>query len=135
MVVEPVQPTDDVGLHAPITKNLSWGSLADHQPKHVTDGEAYRQAVKSRLPREEYLQAVKDRLQKEGLSAQTAVVIGDPAEAVIEYAKTNGVDLIILGTHGRSGPSRWFFGSVAEKISRHSPVPVLMVAPTGSRTG
>ena len=52
---------------------------------------------------------------------------GGIAETILDYAENNKVDLIIMSTHGRSGPSRWAFGSVAEKVVRHAPCPVLVV--------
>lgn len=54
-------------------------------------------------------------------------VVGHPAEAIIEFAKTHDVDLIVLGTHGRTGVVRMVVGSVAEKVIRNSDCPVLTV--------
>ncbi|MEZ4525274.1 MAG: universal stress protein [Desulfobacterales bacterium] len=62
-------------------------------------------------------------------SCQKKVVIGDTAEEIINYAKTEKMDLIIMGTHGRKGLEKMLFGSVAEKVVRMSPVPVLCVNP------
>lgn len=50
-----------------------------------------------------------------------------PADAVVAYAREHGVDLIVTGTHGRTGLSRAVIGSVAEKIVRTAPCPVLTV--------
>jgi nucleotide-binding universal stress UspA family protein len=50
-----------------------------------------------------------------------------PADAITQYAKTANVDLIIIGTQGRSGVSHLFVGSVAERVVRHAPCPVLTV--------
>lgn len=52
---------------------------------------------------------------------------GIPWRSVIEAAQEHGYDLIVVGTHGRKGVPRFFLGSVAEKIVRMSPVPVLTV--------
>jgi nucleotide-binding universal stress UspA family protein len=81
----------------------------------------------------EYLAEVADRLKKEGLAVETAVAHGLPAEEILDYAKKNGVDLIIMSTHGRSGVSRLAFGSVTDKVLRNSITPVLTVAPQGCR--
>ena len=62
-------------------------------------------------------------------AVQTSVVIGDVAEEILKYAETNKIDLIIIGTHGRKGLDRIFFGSVAEKVIKMSPVPVLSINP------
>ena len=49
------------------------------------------------------------------------------AHAITEYAKTNAIDLIIVGTHGRGAVSRFLMGSVAERVVRSAPCPVLTV--------
>jgi nucleotide-binding universal stress UspA family protein len=78
-----------------------------------------------------YIDGVSDSLKKEGISAVAVLQDGKPAEEILAYAGKNGVDLIIMNTHGRSGVSRWILGSVAERVVRHSPVPVLMVSAAG----
>lgn len=57
------------------------------------------------------------------------VVVGDPAQEIVRYARENLIDLIIMGTHGRRGLEHAIFGSVAEKVVKNSPVPVLTVNP------
>jgi universal stress protein A len=52
---------------------------------------------------------------------------GRPAQAIVDCAKEQGVDLIVMGTHGRSGLSRVFLGSVAERVVRTAPCDVLVV--------
>lgn len=64
-----------------------------------------------------------------GVPVRTEVVQGVPVDRIIDFAKDNGHDLIVLGTHGRSGFSRLFFGSVAEKVVRSAHMPVLTVGP------
>jgi nucleotide-binding universal stress UspA family protein len=54
---------------------------------------------------------------------------GDPAGTLIHELKTGGHDLVVVGTHGRTGLVHLLLGSVAEKLVRHSPVPVLTVPP------
>jgi nucleotide-binding universal stress UspA family protein len=54
---------------------------------------------------------------------------GDAAEEILRYATLRGVDLIVLGTHGRTGFSRALLGSVAERVTRMAPCPVLTVPP------
>lgn len=77
----------------------------------------------------EYLDAVKARLASEGVPVETGLVSGDAASQILEFAETQAVDLIVMCTHGRSGFQRWLFGSVAEKVMRHSACPVLSVRP------
>jgi nucleotide-binding universal stress UspA family protein len=77
----------------------------------------------------EYLARVQSQLILEGLKVESQVLEGMAAEAVATFAKGSGVDLIAIATHGRSGISRWVFGSVADRVLRSSGVPVLMVRP------
>ena len=81
-----------------------------------------------------YLKKVEGELGEVGIPVKTVLTVGIPADVILDYARQNRVDLIIMSTHGRSGISRWFFGSVAEKIIRHSQVPVLISPPRGSRS-
>jgi nucleotide-binding universal stress UspA family protein len=84
-----------------------------------------------------YLNAISDNLKKAGLNVKTEVIketnSQDPAEVILDYTKNNNVDLIVIATHGRSGITRWAFGSVADRIVRHSKVPVLTITPSGCR--
>jgi len=59
--------------------------------------------------------------------AETALLAGNPFLEIIRYAKTHGVDLIVMGTHGRGPIAHMLLGSVAEKVVRKSPCPVLTV--------
>jgi universal stress protein A len=53
---------------------------------------------------------------------------GVPARAIVKYARDNEIDLVVMGTHGRTGMSRALLGSVAERVVRTAPCPVLTVA-------
>jgi nucleotide-binding universal stress UspA family protein len=57
------------------------------------------------------------------------ILVGDAASEIIRYADEMKVDLIIMGTHGRKGLEKALFGSVAEKVVKNSPVPVLIINP------
>jgi len=82
---------------------------------------------------ENRLAKVADKLKKNGVNVSTVTVEGKPSDEILNYADKNQVDLIIMSTHGSSGLTRWAFGSVSDKVIRHSPVPVLVVAPPGCR--
>jgi len=65
---------------------------------------------------------------KRGLAVRTShAEPGSPALAIAEAAKAGRYDLIVMGTHGRTGLSRTLIGSVAERVVRHAPCPVLTV--------
>jgi nucleotide-binding universal stress UspA family protein len=70
-------------------------------------------------------------LKEAGISTQIDVAFGRPAQEIVEYAETQGVELIALCTHGRSGLTRWFVGSVAHKVLRGTHVPILLIHPPG----
>ena len=76
-----------------------------------------------------YLDHVAARLRAEGLRVKTEVVLGAPALAILDYTSTHHVDLIAMETHGRSGFSRLFLGSVADKVVRSADMPVLLNHP------
>jgi universal stress protein A len=57
----------------------------------------------------------------------TELLRGDPAHEIVELAKRGAFDLIVIGTHGRTGLKHVFLGSVAEKVVRHASCPVLVV--------
>jgi nucleotide-binding universal stress UspA family protein len=78
-----------------------------------------------------YLDRIAKAMEAKGIKVDTEVLLGDPAEEIVIYAKHPGCDIIIMSSHGRSGPSRWAYGSVADKVFRASCVPVLMVRAPG----
>jgi nucleotide-binding universal stress UspA family protein len=57
----------------------------------------------------------------------TRVTVGVPSEAILAYVSEADVDLVVMGTHGRTGVERFIIGSVAERVVRHASVPVLTV--------
>jgi nucleotide-binding universal stress UspA family protein len=84
---------------------------------------------------EKYLKEVVNKVRLDGLKPRGELLKGQVAESLAEYAAKNGVDLIIIATHGRSGVSRWVWGSVADRILRSSCIPVLMVRAPGCVPG
>jgi nucleotide-binding universal stress UspA family protein len=84
---------------------------------------------------EEYLRKIAAKAAPAGASVETAVLRGAPAESLADYAAKNQADLIIIATHGRSGVSKWVWGSVADRILRSACVPVLMVRAPGCVAG
>lgn len=60
---------------------------------------------------------------------KTEVITGDISEEILKYAASNDIGLLIMGTHGRKGLDKVVFGSIAERVSKTSPVPVLLVNP------
>jgi nucleotide-binding universal stress UspA family protein len=82
-----------------------------------------------------YLSQLTKRTRYDGVSVTPKVITGKPAESIAYYATKNSIDLIIIATHGRSGISRWAWGSVADRVLHSACVPVLMVRAPGCVPG
>jgi nucleotide-binding universal stress UspA family protein len=82
---------------------------------------------------EDYVAKMASTLKAEGFPTRGVTINGRASDKIMDYSQKNNIDLIVMSTHGRSGISRFYFGSVAEKVSRHSPIPVLLISPSGCR--
>jgi nucleotide-binding universal stress UspA family protein len=81
---------------------------------------------------EKYLATLVEELKKKGLKATATVKTGHQiAVEIIDFAKVNGVDLIVMCTHGRSGITRWVLGSVAHKVLTRAETPILLLRSKG----
>lgn len=99
----------------------------------------------SSLPMETSWEGISELLHDEGRSAldaaerlvgdrapvERATVEGSPSSEIVSYARENGCDLVVMGTHGRGGINRLLLGSVAERVVRTAEVPVLTVRVEG----
>ena len=75
-----------------------------------------------------YLDNVQERLKAAGLNnVDTVSRSGNAAVEILDYIDKNEVDLVIISSHGHTGPRRWAFGSVVDKVAHSSPVPVLII--------
>ena len=74
-----------------------------------------------------YLDAVKEEWQPVLPKINTCVEVGTPANSIIGHAEQHDIDLIVMTTHGTSGIERWMMGSVAERVLRNAPCPVLIL--------
>jgi nucleotide-binding universal stress UspA family protein len=92
-------------------------------------------AGKKEKQAQRYLGRIARAMEAKGIKIRTEVLLGNPAEEIAIYAKHPGCDIIVMSSHGRSGPSRWAWGSVADRVLRASCVPVLMVRAPGCVPG
>jgi nucleotide-binding universal stress UspA family protein len=77
---------------------------------------------------ESYLESTANKLRDDGILVEIVIEEGAPAERIIEYAESTGVDLILIGSRGESGLSRWRFGGVSNKVVRtRTSMPVMVV--------
>jgi nucleotide-binding universal stress UspA family protein len=74
-----------------------------------------------------YLTKVTDSADLEGLGVKTEVYSGIVAPAILSFAQAEDSDLIVMCSHGETGLRRWMMGSIAQKVARHCPVPVLVL--------
>ena len=98
-------------------------------PERIKESE--ERAVEGAL---EYLGRIKASLSLEQSKVSTVAMMGPAADVILNYAGDNGVDIIILSSHGRSGVGRVLMGSTADKILRQSMVPVFLVPTLSCRT-
>jgi nucleotide-binding universal stress UspA family protein len=80
---------------------------------------------------ETYLGQLAKQTKYDGVSVKPEIITGKPAESIADYATKNAMELIIIATHGRSGISRWSWGSVADRVLHSACVPILMVRAPG----
>ncbi len=76
---------------------------------------------------EDATRAIAERAHEADIDVEREIRWGDPAVAIVAYAVENDVDMIAMGTRGKTGFERYLLGSVAEKVVHVSPVPVLTV--------
>jgi len=106
-------------LHLTSTPDFGMGLAL---PKYISE---------SRAAAEKSLAGVLDPKWSAGRTVIQAVVDGSPKVEIIQYARNQNIDLIVLATHGRTGLPHVIMGSVAETVVRTAPCPVLTVRPEG----
>jgi nucleotide-binding universal stress UspA family protein len=110
----PATAEDALTAHHPIYRDQEIASAEDEARRSVTQAEAM--------------------FRDKGVKVRSEVLLGQPAEEIIDYAAQQGVDLIVMCSHGRSGIGRWVFGSVTEKVLRGATSPVLVIRPEELRS-
>ena len=119
------------GCHVPdiffiqVVQPLRMPSMGDYIP--------CRMDAANKVSAGEYLNGLISRLEFGQANSQTEVIFDSRvAESLADYASRKEEDLIVVATHGRSGVSRWVWGSITDRILHSSCVPVLMVRAPGS---
>lgn len=82
---------------------------------------------------ESYMQQIHASLAKQHASLQTIIARAEAADAIIDFSETQPLDIIIMSSHGRSGISRWLYGSVTEKVLRGAPCATMVIRDGESR--
>ncbi len=100
-------------------------------PKTANPGLMKDLIEKKRSDARELVQDIAAKAEEQGLKTQTSVPgMSTPSVAILEYCEDHDIDLIVMGTHGRSGLNRLLMGSTTERVLRSSSVPVLVVPKT-----
>ncbi len=104
----------------------------------MTTGEMFAYSLEGYLNAMEtaatqHLQDLVDRVHQEGLQAEMSIVQDIPFQAIVDIAANQNIDLIVMGTHGRTGLTHALMGSVAEKVTRLAPCPVLVTREASSK--
>ena len=86
-----------------------------------------RNETANRAPAEKELATLVAKARRAGVRAISLVVSGPPHEAIVRAARSKRVDLLVVGTHGRTGLGRFFLGSVAARVVASASCPVLTV--------
>jgi nucleotide-binding universal stress UspA family protein len=139
-LAECVLPHVETLVHGSQTKRVIFARVVEpfRQPTgdYVFPEEQIRKAeAENKAEAEKYLGEIIARTRLDGPRTESAVLYGSVADTVAEFATKSQADVIVIATHGRSGVSRWVWGSVADRILRSSCVPVLMVRAPGCYPG
>ncbi len=102
---------------------LKWGGFYVPHPSLESFQEEALKAA------EKFMDNVCDEKMESCPNFKRRIASGDPASEILKTIESEGIDLVIMGTHGRKGLEHTIFGSVAENVVKKSPVPVLIVNP------
>lgn len=102
-------------------------------PSYLASSTSALETIESELTdAESYLNAVAQTEVLQGIETEIQVLYGTVAAVILSTAATYKADLIVMASHGYTGTERWVLGSVAQKVARHSPVPVFVLHETGA---
>jgi nucleotide-binding universal stress UspA family protein len=121
-----------IGLARKLSARLTLLHVIHIMPMGVVDGtdlpDSYIQELDAAV--QDRMEAYRQRVQDAGLAGAVLVVPGVPFQSIVDTARDQQVDLIVMGTQGRTGLAHAFLGSVAEKVVRLAPCPVLVTRGT-----
>ena len=112
-----------LALHVVEPPPYSYPSVSLYVPSPELVGDALRAAKQA-------LQQVEERLRKQGIAVESAVLQGVPYTEIVRVADEGRFDLVVIGTHGRTGLKHFLLGSVAERVVRSCTRPVLTMRGT-----
>ena len=95
----------------------------------ISEEDAKRLNAEHRRDAEDYLQRIASRLKFDGIKVEWKVLFGRVADILVDFSTEKKMSLVLIATHGRSGVSRWIFGSVANRLLQSTCVPTLLIRP------
>src|SRR5262245_59854120 len=118
-----------IGFARKLPARLTLLHVIHIMPMGVADGgiappESYFQELETEA--QQKMETYRQRVQQAGLEGTVLVVHGVPFQSIVDTARDQHMDLIVMGTQGRTGLAHLFLGSVAEKVVRLAPCPVLV---------
>jgi nucleotide-binding universal stress UspA family protein len=127
-------PVGEVVLLNAVVAEIPWRELNTQEDGHavIFDYNAYKETFIDTSRK--YLAKAQSRLASEGIKVKTETIESNgPSHTITDYAQKNGVDLIVIATHGYTGMKKMMLGSIALKVLHESNVPVLLVRPEACR--
>ncbi len=126
-------PVGEVVLLNAVVVDIPWREAGEDGGHPVIfDYNAFKKTFMDKSKK--YLAKVKSRLAPEGINVKTETVESNrPSHTITDYAQKNGVDLIVITTHGYTGMKKMMLGSIALKVLHESNVPVLLIRPDACR--
>lgn len=127
-------PIGEVVLLNAVVVEIPWRELGAGEEGHAIrfDYNAFKKTFMDQSRK--YLARVKSRLASEGIKVKTETIESNgPSQTITDYAQKNGVDLIVIATHGYTGMKKMMLGSIALKVLHESNVPVLLIRPEACR--
>ncbi|MFN8558491.1 MAG: universal stress protein [Dehalococcoidia bacterium] len=115
---------DAYGATLDLLQVVPWSAMMYAAPTEIYLPEGLDEQLEKGA--DDYLRGVQERLPA-GVISERHVIRGSAADGIIDHAQDTGADLVVMSTHGRSGIARWALGSVAERVLRAGPRPVLLV--------
>ncbi len=103
--------------------------MADSQPSEEHTGMVGEDPSHHREEVRDHAQSIVTQVEGacENVRTESYICAGDPHQVILNYADHHGIDIIVMGTHGRTGLDRYLLGSVTEKVVRLSDIPVVTV--------
>ena len=124
VLIQVVKPATPVATTTGMTPGIASPSTAE-----LTVQVALEEDKRNTAHAKRYLSGKVREIRSRDIKASYQVVVGDPAQSIMDFAQKEHIDLVVMSTHGKSGLKRAIMGSVADAVIRESGKPVLVIRP------